>query len=156
MKALVGFSKPRSRRAWLGRCIQVVLGTPFDHTYLVRVIDGEAIVFEARGLDIHAQSLDMWSQTEQQVAAFSVELTPAAWSYLLSQLGRQYSHLEFLGLGIQRLLHMKRNPLSDHGNVCSTLVAHCLGLPDPDSCDPRDVWAAVQPVLNSNPNVKGS
>ncbi len=146
MNVTVIFSKSRNWFAPISWLVRLLDGTPFSHvSVLVDWDKDHQLMFEASGSDVHLIGQSTWQ--EQHIVVDSVHRTindaqtRDCLDFIVNTLEVPYSHLEFIGLGIARLFGLSRVPRRlRRGYVCSTLVAHVLGLPNPDSLDPKAVW----------------
>jgi len=148
----VGFSRPRARWALLSALIRAIDGVPFSHTYLRFSINAEvpALICEARGLTVHLQGEESWCKIEEPIHIIDLELSKdrviALATFCIQQLQKPYSIRELLGAGLARVLRLKNNPFKAGTSafICSSLVARALGLENPDSLHPSDIWNLLQ------------
>lgn len=148
MQLTVTFSKPRKSFAPISWLVRTVDRIPFSHVSLTIGSSLGALIFEAAGATAHLVGPSSWEKLHVSVGSYPLNVPEQQWDicreFIRNTLEQPYSKMEFVGLGLARILGLKRVPkCMRRGYVCSTLVATALGFPEADSQDPKAVWDAI-------------
>lgn len=134
MRIRVGFSKPRSWFAPFAWAIQAVEGTPYSHVYVssYSAMASSELIYQASGTQVNFMGLRHFSRVAQVVKEFEFEISERQYreylAWAIREAGAPYGVKAVLGIAVQRLFNLKKNPFSDRSKswFCSELVGVVL------------------------------
>jgi hypothetical protein len=129
MKLTIGFSRPR---AWFkpgSWAIRMNECTPYSHVYVRWMTSvGVEVVYQASHSMVNFMSKANFDKEALIIEEYEVEVEPeqykALLTYCLSNAGTGYGVKQIIGMSIQRIFGLVRNPFADgkETQVCSELV----------------------------------
>jgi len=154
----IGFSRPKAwfkPGSWL---IRLSEGTKYSHVYLSWTTSvGVDIVYQASHTMVNFMSKVNFDKQALVIEEYETEISNEAYSrllkYCLTNAGTDYGNNQILGIAIQRIFGLKKNPFSDGRDtqVCSELVGYVIKdylhqdtALDLDSIGPRDINTICQ------------
>lgn len=135
MKLYIGFSNPKNKIfpifSWL---IKKIEKTPYSHVYVRWYSIGAQVdvCYHASGKNIHFLSKKVFEKEIEPVKEYEVEIDRESYRKLLKfcmmNAGKDYGFLQIIGIGLQRLFDLDKNPLSKgkSSQVCSELVGNII------------------------------
>jgi len=156
MKIKIGFSKPKSLFkpfAWLIRLIE---WTPYSHVYVrsFSSLAGCDLIYQASGTQLNFMGLKHFEDNAVIIREFDFDIEDDNYrkylGWAIRESGAPYGLLSAIGIGIQKILGLNKNPLSDRDATwfCSELAAKVLsdfveivGSPlDFETAGPKDIF----------------
>lgn len=130
MKVVVGFSRPRQWNPF-SALITWVEGVPFSHCYIRFYSQdfGQEMVAHAKVWNVHLLPWEKFLSTSVPVVEYVIDVSDVgarAGMYDAGQMmGRGYGYAQLFGFLMMRIFKGK-NPIKDHGVICSEHVARFL------------------------------
>lgn len=135
MKLYIGFSKPKSCIfpifSWLVRLIEQ---TKYSHVYIRWHSIGAdvEVAYHASGSMVHFLSKKHFDTDVEVLEEYEVEIDRSTYKKLLhfcmTNAGTSYGVKQIIGIAVQRLFWLKKNPFSDgkSSQICSELVGYVI------------------------------
>jgi len=134
MKLNIGFSKSRAKFPIMSWLIRLVESTEYSHVFVRWYSTGADadIVYEASGAQVHFKAGAIFDSKAETVEMYETEIDRETYKkllhYCMTNAGVDYGMKQILGMGLVKLLGLKKNPLSDgrKSQVCSELAGNLL------------------------------
>lgn len=152
---IVGFSKAKSRTAFVSHLIRLFQKTPFSHTYLTFYSQkyDRWLVYQASKTAVNFMEYNHFLENNIIVDEFNIPITEeqhkSAITYAIDTVGRPYSLKALIGFAFE-LFGYKPKWLLDNGEkafICSELVVRTLEVSDiityfenPDYVTPKELY----------------
>lgn len=127
---------------WKDSVIRWVTRSPYSHVELVdtmAVENGKTRCYSSSPRDggVRVTWIDLDSG-HWQIVPVQFDLAVDVWPFWYGQLDKRY---DWFGILFSQFLNWRRN--SKNRWFCSEIIAHAMGLPNPASYSPGDLWAMV-------------
>jgi len=131
----IGFSRPKKRilpiYSW---AIRAIYRTSYSHVYIRWTTPRikEDVVYQASGTKINLMAGSIFDKNNYVTSVYEVDITSETYrnllKYCLQNAGVDYGSLQAVGIGIQHVFNLKKNPFSNgsRAQVCSELVGRIL------------------------------
>jgi hypothetical protein len=145
MKIYLGFSKAKSKWAFLSKLIMWCQEVPFSHVYMR--VDSQSLqrslIYQASGLKVNFENKGIFDSHAQIVSEFELDVEQETYKkvmqFAIDNVGKPYSKKQLIGMAFVSLgrkmgLNLK-NPYKDRRDafICSELVADIIDIVDPSS-----------------------
>lgn len=129
---IIGFSKPKSKFAFIGHLIRLYTGADYSHCYIK--FPASQLISQASKGTVNFTHEAVFLQSNVIVKEFHIPVTTTQFEqvarYAIRTAGKSYSYLQIMGIMIADLLRLDRNPLDMEKEtfICSEYLGQILRL----------------------------
>lgn len=117
----VGFSKPKSKFAFIAKLIMFIEKTEYSHIY----IEFGKLVIQANHLGVTITSKESFAETNETVKEVPLKLPLKRYTNFINivapYLGKKYGIFQLIGVVMTYIFGIKNNPFKS-GYICSELI----------------------------------